>query len=171
MNRPYLTDDELTALILDIETADMTAAPPDLADNILAALAIADAPAEQTVPLPAPAAESDVPAAPGIPTVPDSAPRPPLTPKRRRQLYYRYCLQVTLAAAAAIWLVLSGPQHFRQMRIDKAVISQEEDPRGFHRADSDEEEDRGNALFSRLGSRSSFFSKTHYLFTDSEVNS
>lgn len=147
MNQPYLTDDELTALILDIETSDMTAAPPDLADNILTALGIADTPA-----------------------TPDTAPLTPLSPKRRRLLYYRYCLQVALAAAAAIWLVLAGPQHFRQMRIDNAVISQEEEPRSFHRDDR-EEEDRDNALFSRLGSRSSFFSKTHYLFTDSEVNS
>ena len=81
MEQNYLTDEELNALIREVETSEMTMAPPDLLDDILQKIDVS----ELTKP-------------PKI-----------LRIEKRRNEFRRYCLQVASSVAAAVILLFMLP--------------------------------------------------------------
>lgn len=81
MEQEYLTDEELNALIREVETSEMTMAPPDLLDDILQKIDLAE------------------------------LAKPPkiLRIEKRRNEFRRYCLQVASGVAAAVVLLFLLP--------------------------------------------------------------
>ena len=81
MEQNYLTDEELNALIREVETSEMTMAPPDLLDDILQKIDLAE------------------------------LAKPPriLRIEKRRNEFRRYCLQVASGVAAAVVLLFMLP--------------------------------------------------------------
>ncbi len=95
----YLTDEELDALICEVETAEMTMAPPDLLDDILQKMDAADE-AEH--------AKGKVSETKETVSEPAKPPRMNRIEKRRKE-YRRFCIQVASSAAAAIVLIFMLP--------------------------------------------------------------
>lgn len=95
----YLTDEELDALICEVEMTEMTMAPPDLLDDILQRIDATDDIEHEDW------NESETKETVSEPAKP---PRMNRIEKRRKE-YRRFCIQVASSAAAAILLIFMLP--------------------------------------------------------------
>lgn len=122
MEQNYLTDEELDALIREVEASEMTMAPPDLLDDILQKMDVSEC----------------------------AMPPRILHREKRRNEFLRYCLQVASGVAAAVVLLFLLPTFSggKEMTVPaKEQVLAASDVK----SKEDVLERRDNRLMSRLG--------------------